>query len=707
MKIVDGRDLTKYDNRANTPQSITLNKEDIQRIMTPRIPETNTLVWPCPEYTKIGSGFGMRLHPIKKVMKHHDGVDLPAPGGTPILAAASGTVTVNSYQAGGAGYYITIDHGNGLGTRYMHMQEKSSFAVGSTVIAGQQIGKVGTTGGSTGNHLHFEVHENFPAGGTKGTPKDPMDYTEPGNTSSTLPSTPNNSNTNTTPTTSTINNSTGGSVTVDQLVSSLVGNIINPGAGNDSMGGINHDDWGGKTSYYISVPTNINAKKPDIISVTTNLEYDLFCEKYFLSEEYDAEGNMSLQPNFNRYWELIDVYAADNEPYDKGLVDSINAEITTNDRLNSMTYGFTTANDNIFKYNVIESGPGSVEHCVKSADELNMIAVPTDLKVEPIYPDLIIPPSFSTTDYDVSSPNSVPLNLIEATSNDNSEYYTKQVAFDYDLLKDKSKITNPCAGPLNFDDPYPTDDKIQELESHYPKIFIDEIESQLYSDNHPGSPIAQPIAKNFAMIQDAMMNQSKKIEKRITKLENILSTFMRNQSRLGARMNINCVYYGGQYPGNKYKCIRCLHDNRIHDDLVTIDQCLNCTRYEPILGQVYQILDDTGLNGSIILDDMQMSYSTLEDYKKINTITERSPKYRYVEAGQDKNCFKPKKNRIEIWKEANKKAYEERHANDEQDINDIEETNNITTADRYTFKMDWSETFFNTQEPDVKPYPAE
>lgn len=85
----------------------------------------------------------------------HDGVDMGAGHGTPILAAAAGTVSVN-WQAGGAGNYTTIDHGNGVYTVYMH---QSSFArTGGWVNAGEVIGYVGNTGNSFGPHLHLEVH---------------------------------------------------------------------------------------------------------------------------------------------------------------------------------------------------------------------------------------------------------------------------------------------------------------------------------------------------------------------------------------------------------------------------------------------------------------------------------------------------------------------------------------------------------------------
>ena len=141
-------------------------------------PEKTTLTWPVPGYSvgsSEGAKFGMRLHPIKQEMVMHNGIDIPAPSGTPIYAPLGGVVVVNACQAGGAGNYITIDHGNGLGTVYMHMLEKSPLSIGSVVAVGQQIGRIGTTGASTGNHLHFEVHENF--SGATGTPVDPLGYT--------------------------------------------------------------------------------------------------------------------------------------------------------------------------------------------------------------------------------------------------------------------------------------------------------------------------------------------------------------------------------------------------------------------------------------------------------------------------------------------------------------------------------------------------
>ena len=111
---------------------------------------------PLPSGT-LTSPFGTRVHPISGVEKKHEGQDLAAPEGTPIMAAAGGKVTINDFDTDGYGNWIEIKHPNGKSTRYGHMKDKSPLAVGTQVSQGQQIGLVGSTGGSTGPHLHFEI----------------------------------------------------------------------------------------------------------------------------------------------------------------------------------------------------------------------------------------------------------------------------------------------------------------------------------------------------------------------------------------------------------------------------------------------------------------------------------------------------------------------------------------------------------------------
>ena len=123
---------------------------------------SGSLIWPCPTYTYISSEFGGRVSPITgKWQGGHKGMDIASGKGNPVIAAASGTV-VKSYLSSSYGNYIVISHGGGLMTAYAHMTRRL-VSVGDTVAAGQQIGTVGSTGNSTGNHLHFEVYENATA----------------------------------------------------------------------------------------------------------------------------------------------------------------------------------------------------------------------------------------------------------------------------------------------------------------------------------------------------------------------------------------------------------------------------------------------------------------------------------------------------------------------------------------------------------------
>lgn len=118
-------------------------------------PSSATWITPVSGYT-ITSPFGMRVHPVYKYQLMHNGIDLACPTGTPIYATRAGTVTRAAYQAGGAGYYVSLDHGDGFGSIYMHMTNYVVSA-GQKVTAGQLIGYVGSTGVSTGPHLHFGV----------------------------------------------------------------------------------------------------------------------------------------------------------------------------------------------------------------------------------------------------------------------------------------------------------------------------------------------------------------------------------------------------------------------------------------------------------------------------------------------------------------------------------------------------------------------
>ena len=121
---------------------------------------------PC-SWRRLSSPYGYRIHPTLGYRKFHNGVDLANSQGTPIYAARSGKVTVSTYSSS-YGYYVTINHGDGFSSLYAHMTH-DVVSVGQTVTKGQLIGYMGSTGRSTGPHLHFSIFYN-------GSSVNPMNY---------------------------------------------------------------------------------------------------------------------------------------------------------------------------------------------------------------------------------------------------------------------------------------------------------------------------------------------------------------------------------------------------------------------------------------------------------------------------------------------------------------------------------------------------
>jgi len=133
----------------------------------PKYYDNDEWISPLTSY-RLSSPFGMRYHPVLKVDRMHNGVDMAAPANTPIYAARGGQVITAAYQKDGAGNYVQIDHGDGFRSIYMHMT-RYIVKVGDYVTPGQVIGYVGSTGVSTGNHLHFGISKN-------GKYVNPMEY---------------------------------------------------------------------------------------------------------------------------------------------------------------------------------------------------------------------------------------------------------------------------------------------------------------------------------------------------------------------------------------------------------------------------------------------------------------------------------------------------------------------------------------------------
>ena len=156
-------------------------KKEVQKLIAaaasskPQLSFTG-FICPLKSYTRISSEYGWRKNPVSGVNKLHAGTDFAAPGGTPIYAAASGYVQVAGWSSGGYGNYVIIYHGsmsdgNAYSTLYGHMKSVATSA-GKYVKQGELIGYVGSTGNSTGNHLHLEVWK----GGSKANAVNPRGY---------------------------------------------------------------------------------------------------------------------------------------------------------------------------------------------------------------------------------------------------------------------------------------------------------------------------------------------------------------------------------------------------------------------------------------------------------------------------------------------------------------------------------------------------
>ena len=144
--------------------------EEAGKTYTPVSLGNISFIWPCPSSSRITSQFGGRSSPTEGASTNHKGVDIGASSGSDILAAASGTVSICTYSVS-AGNYIMFDHGGGISTVYMHCSSLLVSA-GEKVTQGQVIAKVGSTGYSTGPHLHFGIRAD-------GAYVNPLQYVSP------------------------------------------------------------------------------------------------------------------------------------------------------------------------------------------------------------------------------------------------------------------------------------------------------------------------------------------------------------------------------------------------------------------------------------------------------------------------------------------------------------------------------------------------
>lgn len=158
--IYPGQRLRLPGGAAEIPRRLTLS-----RSLGSAFSIARGFIWPA--YGRITSGFGLRTHPIFGTSEMHTGIDIGAPTGSPVFAAQAGRVTVAGYESG-YGRLVVIDHGSGVTTRYSHLSV-IDVRVGQVVQHGETVGRIGSTGFSTGPHLLFEIRVN-------GRPLDPLKY---------------------------------------------------------------------------------------------------------------------------------------------------------------------------------------------------------------------------------------------------------------------------------------------------------------------------------------------------------------------------------------------------------------------------------------------------------------------------------------------------------------------------------------------------
>lgn len=212
-------------------------------------------------------------------------------------------------------------------------------------------------------------------------------------------------------------------ITIEKIYKNNIDNTI--GDSNSTSGitlsglGTTSIDNGGVMIYKVAKPTEANATQPDIKTIITQKEYEEIMT-------YSTAAN-------------IDIYTNSFEPYDKDLVEVKTVGLNSDSRLEVLTEKIYTFTDNMIRYKVVETGPGSVDHCVKPVDELSVLYKNMDCKVDPIYPDLVIPPKYTTSTYDSLSKNSIPLTTVEDASISLEDALDKSYSYDYKLLDKKTK----------------------------------------------------------------------------------------------------------------------------------------------------------------------------------------------------------------------------------------------------------------------------
>lgn len=156
--IAAAKELYQQEQAAGKDIQTQINKKTEELKKQQTVKGTGSFIWPTPSCSIVTSVYGNRWHPIYHEYRNHAGIDIGAKYGASILAADGGQVIISAYSSS-YGNYVVISHGNGYTTLYAHMSSRS-VKEGDKVTQGQVIGKIGSTGNSTGPHLHFEISLN-------------------------------------------------------------------------------------------------------------------------------------------------------------------------------------------------------------------------------------------------------------------------------------------------------------------------------------------------------------------------------------------------------------------------------------------------------------------------------------------------------------------------------------------------------------------
>lgn len=345
-----------------------------------------------------------------------------------------------------------------------------------------------------------------------------------------------------------------------------------------------------------------NASAPSDTGVRSTFSGKKKTPKYYTI--YNAQklaiGKTPCQPI---YPDIVSVY---NQVPEWALGTTLDKTTADNKEVKDATEVKSISPDDKTKSDVTKTSPDKGTPKDKKSEDTKI--EDNTLSAQDKVPQKLNPPlyAYDTIDVDDCFNVGLPITSVAAYGSEAAKYQMtrmqsiaqRQIQFDPTKHDNAVKVPTPGMVP-NPTDPFPTDLRIRDLELHMPRIVKESIKATEFELN---------TAK-------ALLEMGGDVEKRMVQVENHLSTVTRYLFRLASIIPINDMYYGGNSLYEKYRAIRQLTDDRVADGMQTqIDQYMTSTRIEPIIGQVYEILNQVGANLSVLLDNNQLSYSNMKHY---------------------------------------------------------------------------------------------